>query len=158
MKARQLPKFRGCEKSLNSFGSNDLKCRYKFSHSLPNCYRHRILKSDWSKLDQVAYCDIMHHTFTAFLPDHWNIVKGSCYRILTINIWDRIASWCHTILQSPDGLPVVHINYVVVRFYPWFLFPFGFYMNVIDTYLNKHVLSFKHPSQIKAAMNIHQMK
>ena len=36
-----------CQKSLNSLGSNDLKCRREFSHSMPKRHCHRMSKK-WS--------------------------------------------------------------------------------------------------------------
>ena len=37
-----------CQNSLNLLGSNDLKCRREFSHSMPKRHRHRMSKK-WSK-------------------------------------------------------------------------------------------------------------
>ena len=48
----------GCQKSLNLLGSNDLKCRHEFSHSMPKWHRHRMLKK-WSIITAVIKFELM---------------------------------------------------------------------------------------------------
>ena len=47
-----------CQKSLNLLGSNDLKCRCEFSHSMPKWHRHRMSKK-WSIITAVIKFELM---------------------------------------------------------------------------------------------------
>ena len=47
-----------CQKSLNLLGSNDLKCRREFSHSMPKRHRHRMSKK-WSIITAVIKFKLM---------------------------------------------------------------------------------------------------
>ena len=47
-----------CQKSLSLLGSNDLKCRREFSHSMPKRHRHRMSKK-WSIITAVIKFELM---------------------------------------------------------------------------------------------------
>ena len=47
-----------CQNSLNLLGSNDLKCRREFSHSMPKQHRHRMSKK-WSIITAVIKFELM---------------------------------------------------------------------------------------------------
>ena len=47
-----------CQKSLNLLGSNDLKCRCEFSHSMPKRHCHRMSKK-WSIITAVIKFELM---------------------------------------------------------------------------------------------------
>ena len=46
------------QKSLNLFGSNNLKCRREFSHSMPKRHRHRMSKK-WSIIKAMIKFELM---------------------------------------------------------------------------------------------------
>ena len=47
-----------CQKSLNLLGSNDLKCRREYTHSMPKRHRHRMSKK-WSITTAVIKLELM---------------------------------------------------------------------------------------------------